>query len=60
MALSPAPAFRMEFSTENMTLDEREIYDALYQLYCAADDSLLAAYRALDAGYKIGKQYGRG
>lgn len=43
-----------------MTLDEREIYDALYQLYCAADDSLLAAYRALDAGYKIGKQYGRG
>lgn len=44
----------------HMTLDEREIYDALYQLYCAADDSLLAAYRALDAGYKIGKQYGRG
>lgn len=43
-----------------MTLDEREIYDALYQLYCAADDNLLAAYRALDAGYKIGKQYGRG
>ena len=43
-----------------MTLDEREIYDALYQLYCAADDSLLAAYRALDAGYKIGRQYGRG
>lgn len=44
----------------SMTFDEREIYDALYQLYCAADDSLLAAYRALDAGYKIGKQYGRG
>ena len=44
----------------HMTLDEKEIYDALYQLYCAADDSLLAAYRALDAGYKIGKQYGRG
>lgn len=44
----------------HMTLDEREIYDALYQLYCAADDSLLAAYRALDAGYKIGRQYGRG
>ncbi len=44
----------------SMTLDEREIYDALYQLYCAADDSLLAAYRALDAGYKIGRQYGRG
>ena len=44
----------------SMTLDEKEIYDALYQLYCAADDSLLAAYRALDAGYKIGKQYGRG
>jgi hypothetical protein len=43
-----------------MTLDEREIYDALYQLYCAADDSLLAAYRALDAGYKLGRQYGRG
>lgn len=43
-----------------MTLDEKEIYDALYQLYCAADDSLLAAYRALDAGYKIGRQYGRG
>lgn len=43
-----------------MTHDEREIYDALYQLYCAADDSLLAAYRALDAGYKIGRQYGRG
>lgn len=43
-----------------MTLDEREIYDALYQLYCAADDSLLAAYRALDAGYRIGRQYGRG
>lgn len=43
-----------------MTYDEREIYDALYQLYCAADDSLLAAYRALDAGYKIGRQYGRG
>lgn len=34
----------------HMTLDEKEIYDALYQLYCAADDSLLAAYRALDAG----------
>lgn len=44
----------------SMTLDEREVYDALYQLYCAADDSLLAAYRALDAGYKIGRQYGRG
>ena len=44
----------------HMTLDEKEIYDALYQLYCAADDSLLAAYRALDAGYKIGRQYGRG
>lgn len=44
----------------SMTLDEREIYDALYQLYCAADDSLLAAYRALDAGYRIGRQYGRG
>lgn len=43
-----------------MTHDEKEIYDALYQLYCAADDSLLAAYRALDAGYKIGRQYGRG
>lgn len=43
-----------------MTLDEKEIYDALYQLYCVADDSLLAAYRALDAGYKIGRQYGRG
>lgn len=43
-----------------MTLDEKEIYDALYQLYCAADDSLLAAYRALDAGYRIGRQYGRG
>lgn len=43
-----------------MTHDEREIYDALYQLYCAADDSLLAAYRALDAGYRIGRQYGRG
>lgn len=43
-----------------MTLDEREIYDTLYQLYCVADDSLLAAYRALDAGYKIGRQYGRG
>ena len=44
----------------SMTLDEKEIYDALYQLYCAADDSLLAAYRALDAGYRIGRQYGRG
>ncbi len=44
----------------SMTFDEREIYDALYQLYCAADDSLLAAYRALDAGYRIGRQYGRG
>ena len=44
----------------SMTLDEREIYDALYQLYCAADDSLLAAYRALDAGYRIVRQYGRG
>lgn len=44
----------------SMTLDEREIYDALYQLYCAADDSLLAAYRALDAGYKIGSRHGRG
>lgn len=43
-----------------MTLDEKEIYDALYQLYCAADDSLLAAYRALDAGYRIGRRYGRG
>ena len=44
----------------HMTLDEREIYDALYQLYCAADDSLLAAYRALDAGYRIGSRHGRG
>ena len=43
-----------------MTLDEKKIYDALYQLYCAADDSLLAAYRALDAGYRLGRQYGRG
>lgn len=44
----------------NMPFDEKEIYDALYQLYCAADASLFAAYRALDAGYKIGRQYGRG
>ena len=44
----------------NMPFDEKEIYDALYQLYCAADASLFAAYRALDAGYKLGRQYGRG
>lgn len=44
----------------DMPLDEREIYDTLKQLYCAADASLFAAYNVLDAGYRIGKQYGRG
>lgn len=46
--------------TMRMSLDEREAYETLHNLYVAADESLCAAYNALDAGYKLGRLYGRG
>lgn len=46
--------------TMRMSLDEREAYETLHNLYTAADESLCAAYNALDAGYKLGRLYGRG
>ena len=46
--------------TMRMSLDEREAYEILHNLYVAADESLCAAYNALDAGYKLGRLYGRG
>lgn len=46
--------------TMRMSLDEREAYETLHNLYTAADESLCAAYNALDAGYKLGRLHGRG
>ena len=46
--------------TMRMSLDEREAYEILHNLYTTADESLCAAYNALDAGYKLGRLYGRG
>lgn len=46
--------------TMRMSLDEREAYETLHNLYTTADESLCAAYNALDAGYKLGRLYGRG
>lgn len=46
--------------TIRMRPDEREAYGILENLYVAADESLCAAYNALEAGYKLGRLYGRG
>lgn len=46
--------------TMRMRPDEREAYEILHNLYVAADESLCAAYTALEAGYKLGRLYGRG
>ena len=46
--------------TMRMRPDEREAYEILHNLYVAADESLCAAYNALEAGYKLGRLYGRG
>ena len=46
--------------TMRMSMDEREAYETLHNLYTIADESLCAAYNALDAGYKLGRLYGRG
>ncbi|EFL84945.1 rha family phage regulatory protein [Desulfovibrio sp. 3_1_syn3] len=46
--------------TMRMRPDEREAYGILENLYVAADESLCAAYNALEAGYKLGRLYGRG
>lgn len=46
--------------TMRMKSDEREAYEILHNLYVAADESLCAAYNALDAGYKLGRLHGRG
>lgn len=45
---------------DRLAAEEREAYEILHNLYVAADESLCAAYNALDAGYKLGRLYGRG
>ena len=42
------------------SMDEKDQYDILLNLYRAADANLAAAYNALDAGYRMGREIGRG
>ncbi|MDE7065146.1 MAG: hypothetical protein K2O70_06700 [Desulfovibrionaceae bacterium] len=44
----------------NRSPSEREAYRILENFYVAADESLAAAYNALEAGYRFGRLYGRG
>lgn len=43
----------------NMSLTEREAYKILERFYMAADESLAAAYNAIEAGYMFGRMFGR-
>ena len=42
------------------SVSEKDRYDILMSLYHAADANLAAAYNALEAGYRMGKEIGRG
>lgn len=42
------------------SMDEKDRYDILLNLYRAADANLAAAYNALEAGYRVGREIGRG
>nr|DAK94199.1 MAG TPA: regulatory protein [Bacteriophage sp.] len=42
------------------SMDEKDRYDILLNLYRAADANLAAAYNALEAGYRLGREIGRG
>lgn len=44
----------------NRSLSEREAYRILENFHVAADESLAAAYNALEAGYRFGRLVGRG
>lgn len=43
----------------NMSLTEKEAYRILERFYMAADESLAAAYNAIEAGYMFGRMFGR-
>ena len=42
------------------SLSEKEQYEILLNLYRSADANLAAAYNALEAGYRLGREAGRG
>ena len=42
------------------SMSEKDQYDILLNLYRAADANLAAAYNALEAGYRMGREVGRG
>ena len=42
------------------SLSEKEQYEILLNLYRSADANLAAAYNALEAGYRLGREVGRG
>ena len=42
------------------SMDGKDRYDILLNLYRAADANLAAAYNALEAGYRMGREIGRG
>ena len=42
------------------SMDEKDRYDILLNLYRSADANLAAAYNALEAGYRMGREIGRG
>lgn len=42
------------------SVSEKDRYDILMSLYHAADANLAAAYNALEAGYRLGREVGRG
>lgn len=42
------------------SVSEKDRYDILLNLYRAADANLAAAYNALEAGYRMGREIGRG
>ena len=42
------------------SMDEKDRYDILLNLYRAADANLAAAYNALEAGYRMGREISRG
>ena len=42
------------------SMSEKDRYDILLNLYRAADANLAAAYNALEAGYRMGREIGRG
>ena len=46
--------------TMKLSREQRETYNARFALYSVAADSLVAAYNALEAGYKLDRLHGRG